>query len=50
MWKEFQKKHKIDSMIDNVITQELKFDKVTKVQNIAIPYFIQNKDVVVKVY
>lgn len=48
MWKEFQTRHSINDSIINVIENEFKFDKITKVQNIVIPLFIKNKDVIVK--
>lgn len=48
MWRQFQTKHNIDDNIINVIENEFKFDKITKVQNVVIPEFIKNKDVIVK--
>jgi superfamily II DNA/RNA helicase len=48
MWKDFQKNHNIDENIIKAIDEEFKFDKITKVQNIVIPLFIKNKDVIVK--
>jgi ATP-dependent RNA helicase DDX55/SPB4 len=48
MWNEFQKKNEIDQSIIDVINDEFKFDKITKVQNIVIPLFIKHKDVIVK--
>ncbi len=48
MWRTFQKQHKISDIIINCIENEFKFNNITKVQNIVIPYFIKNKDVIVK--
>jgi ATP-dependent RNA helicase DDX55/SPB4 len=48
MWKQFGEINKIDTNIINVIENELKFDKITKVQNVVIPHFLKNKDVIVK--
>lgn len=48
MWREFSKIYGINESIINIIENELKFDKITKVQNVVIPQFIKNKDVIVK--
>jgi ATP-dependent RNA helicase DDX55/SPB4 len=48
MWQDFQVKHGIDKSIIDVVVNEFKFDKITKVQNIVIPLFIKHKDVIVK--
>jgi ATP-dependent RNA helicase DDX55/SPB4 len=48
MWKEFQTINNIDENIIKIIEEELKFDNITKVQNVVIPQFIKNKDVIVK--
>lgn len=48
MWKEFLKMNNINSRILSTITEELKYDKPTKVQFEVIPRFVHNKDVIVK--
>lgn len=48
MWKEFQNKYLINEKIISVIDEDMKFDKITKVQNVVIPNFIKNRDVIVK--
>jgi len=47
MWKEFQSKYCINEQIISII-EEMGFDKITKVQNVVIPQFIKNRDVIVK--
>lgn len=48
MWKIFQKHFNLNQNLINVIQDELKFEKITKVQSVVIPEFIKNKDVIVK--
>ena len=50
-WQLFNISHKnvIKPQILNIIQEGFKFNQITKVQNSVIPYFIQNKDVIVKV-
>lgn len=48
MWREFQEKYKFDNSLIKVIEEDMKFDKITKVQNVVIPNFLKNKDVIVK--
>ena len=48
MWQDFQKKYSINEKITEVIQEDMKFDKITKVQNVVIPNFIKNRDVIVK--
>jgi superfamily II DNA/RNA helicase len=48
MWKEFQEKYKLNISLIKVIEEDMKFDKITKVQNVVIPNFLKNKDVIVK--
>jgi len=50
-WKLFNMtlKNAINTQIINVLENGFKFSQITKVQNSVIPYFIKNKDVIVKV-
>ncbi len=48
MWKDFNESNGIDEKITNILTKELKFDKITKVQHEVIPRFSKNQDVIVK--
>lgn len=48
MWQEFKNKYSINDEIIKIIEEDFKFDKITKVQNIVIPEFLKNKDVIVK--
>ncbi len=51
-WQVFNKtlNYSLNPQILSVIEEEFKFDKITKVQNSVIPYFVKNKDVIVKVF
>jgi len=48
MWKQFQEKYNLNTCITKVIEEDMKFDKITKVQNVVIPNFLKNRDVIVK--
>lgn len=48
MWDEFCSNHKIDSRLAQILTEDLKFTKITKVQYEVIPRFSKNQDVIVK--
>jgi ATP-dependent RNA helicase DDX55/SPB4 len=48
MWRQFQTINKVDENIIKVIETVFQFDKITKVQNVVIPEFLKNKDVIVK--
>ena len=48
MWRQFQTLYNVDENIIKVIESEFNFDKITKVQNVVIPEFLKNKDVIVK--
>lgn len=49
-WRKFKLSIPINEKIHNVLENELKFTKLTKVQNSVIPIFTKNKDVIVKVF
>jgi len=51
-WQLFNKnlKNGLNDRVIKVIEEGLKFNQITKVQNSVIPYFIKNKDVIVKVF
>jgi len=50
-WKIFNRNlnNTISTDLISAIEDEFKFTKITRVQNVVIPYFIKNKDVIVKV-
>lgn len=48
MWKVFNESNNIDHRITKIIENELKFDKISKVQHEVIPRFSKNQDVIVK--
>ena len=48
MWEELKEKLNISPEIINILTNEYKFDKITKVQYIVINEFLKNQDVIVK--
>lgn len=48
-WRRLKLDHPLDENIFRVLSEELKFTKLTKVQNAVIPLFLKNKDVIVKV-
>ena len=48
-WRKLKLPTQIEEKIFGVIENELKFTKLTKVQNAVIPIFTKNTDVIVKV-